>query len=463
MQRNKTYYIQRMLSGLIMILAALLPNSAHCEDLAAITAKIAPSVVNISVSQIRSESNEIDDMQDFMREFFERGFFNGRRPQRRAQTEGFASGFIIDPTGYIVTNYHVIDGANEIKVTLSDDAEATHKAKVIGKDERTDLALLKIETKKPLPYIQFDVSREPQVGEEVIAIGNPLGLGGSVTKGIISAKTRVIRDSFTEYLQTDASINKGNSGGPLCSAKTGKVIGVNTAAMFSQGGGVMGIGFALPASKAQSVISQLKDTGSVVRGWLGILFQEVDEGIAKSINLPKAGGGLVIRVEKNSPAEKAGIRSGDVILKIQGEDTNSVRKIGSIVSQTPIGNKIEIDLFSEGKKKKVYAVIEKNTQSMENAEPNKVLNDSFGLTVETRKDEAIGGVIVSNVSIKSPAYMAGLRAGDVILGINQHAIKTVDDFKKYAAEVTKSKRESAIVLVMRGKATSFVTINLKKN
>ncbi|HUK57843.1 MAG TPA: Do family serine endopeptidase, partial [Stellaceae bacterium] len=333
--------------------------------------EVMPAVVNISVQMkgdgMVSENQEQGQDQagpgdngpmqqfppspfdQFLRRFFQQGP-NGvpMMPQGPGRMERMAlgSGFIIDPSGYIVTNNHVVENADKVTVVFQDGTK--HPAKIIGRDEKTDLALIKIDAPKPLPYVEWGDSNGSHVGDWVLAVGNPFGLGGTVSTGIISARGRDIHEGpYDDFLQIDASINRGNSGGPTFNLQ-GRVIGINTA-IYSPNGGSVGIGFAIPSSLAKPVIEQLKEHGKVERGWLGVQIQEVTPELAKSLGLPKAEGALVADVTAGGPAQKVGIKQGDVILSYDGHDIAKLRDLPLSVAETPVGETAKVEIWRDGK------------------------------------------------------------------------------------------------------------------
>ena len=308
-------------------------------------------MVNISTTQISKKSDRGPEIPQFppgspFEEFF-KDFFDRNRPDSAPRkVTSLGSGFIIDPSGYIVTNHHVIEDAEEVTVILHDDTNL--KAKIIGRDTKTDLALLKVEAKKPLPYVKWGDSEKARVGDWVLAIGNPFGLGGTVTAGIISARKRDINSGpYDSYLQTDASINRGNSGGPMFNLD-GEVIGINTA-IFSPSGGSIGIGFAIPSAQARTVIDQLRKYGRTRRGWLGVRIQTVTDQIAESLAMGRARGALVAGVTDNGPADKAGIKSGDVIVAFDGQDIDEMRDLPRLVAETAIDKDVKVRVIRGGK------------------------------------------------------------------------------------------------------------------
>jgi serine protease Do len=392
-----------------------------------------PAVVNISTRRTQNAPaspgmpDENNPLNDYFRQF--RG-----RPAPRV-LRGLGSGFIITPDGTIVTNNHVVDGANEIKVTMSDGRELT--AKVLGRDPKTDVALLKIDA-RDLPVVPLGDTSELQVGEPVMAIGNPFGLEQTVTTGIVSATGRVIGEGpYDDFIQTDAAINPGNSGGPLINAR-GQAIGINTA-IFSQNGGSVGVGFAIPVNLAKAVIPQLAATGHVERGWLGVTIQRLTPDLAKSFNLPEAHGALVTDVTSDSPAAKAGLKSGDVIVEYNGRKVGRSEELPRAVADTPIGHQVPITVIRDGKRVTLHAQVAR----LQDREPGATQvassenKGALGLSVQTVTPEVardLGldppqGVVVRDVRNDSPAANAGIRPGDVIVAIDRQPVKNVEDMK----------------------------------
>ena len=409
--------------------------SIELPDFTELAEEYSPSVVNILSEKEFKEEDDEDESREAPPFFFDdpfRDFFERRpnRKNRRPQRSG-GSGFIISSDGYIVTNNHVVEGATTVKVTLNNDE--TFVADVIGLDSRMDLALLKIEADKDLPFITFGDSKKSKVGEWVIAIGNPLGLGGSVTAGIISAVGRDIRSGpYDSFIQTDAPINKGNSGGPLINLD-GEVIGVNTM-IFSQTGGSIGIGFSIPSELVQPVISQLKEYGETRRGWLGVVIQDVTEDVAKDMDLKEERGALVQDVVKGGPADKAGIETGDVIIKFGGKDINKMRELTTNVANTDIGKRVKVELIRLGKNKTVTVKLgrlEGNEESFlkgeVEGESKKILGISFGeLTAEIRRKENIPsniiGVAVIDVDEDSEAISKKITTGSVLMSVTYQKV-----------------------------------------
>lgn len=447
--------------------------------------ELMPAVVNISTTQKIKGGMAFPGMQDpqmeeQFREFFERllppgsDFGMGGQPMEQ-EAQSLGSGFIIDPEGYVVTNNHVIDGASEIHVILSDDTRLD--ATVVGHDPKTDVALLKVETKKDLPYVRLGDSDKARVGDWVIAIGNPFGLGGTVTAGIISARARNINAGpFDDFIQTDASINRGNSGGPLFNLK-GEVIGINTA-IFSPSGGSIGIGFAVPSALAKPVISQLKEHGRTFRGWLGVKIQIVTDEIAESLEMKKTYGALVAEVTEGGPAAKAGVQVGDIILSFDGKEVEEMRFLPRMVAEAPIGDTVNVTLLRDGKERSLKVTLGElkeeqtvvsteedgsqkldkpdmatyKTHGMSIADMDASLRERFGIKPDVK------GVVVVEMTRGGEAADQGLNFGDVIEKVNDSATHSLDAFKKAMENVRKSGRKHALLRVQRGENTVFITL-----
>ena len=454
------------------------------NDFADVVDKISPAVVNISTiyktkkTKKQPYGNNIpDNPYDLFRDFLEKEF---SLPEQMRKMTGLGSGFIIASEGYIVTNYHVIYGADEINVMVGNDNEKTYKAKIIGQDQKTDIALLKIDAEKPLPYLEFGDSTNARVGQSVIAIGNPFGLGGTVTAGIISAKARYIpSDIFDDYIQTDAAINQGNSGGPLCDGITGKVLGVNNRIFTSSDvAGNIGIGFAIPSSVVVPVIAQLKEKGSIDRGWLGVTIQSIDENLAKAIGLDKPKGALVTSIVNDSPAHKAGIQIGDVILQFDEKAVDSTNKLPKIVGDTQINKKVSIEIFRDGKLRNLDVLVSKLEQDdplNQDIEQTKQPIDKNSKTVlgikvsnlnsEIRKfyniDSSAKGIVVTDIEKNSILAFTGVRAGDLIMSVSQKSINNIDDFEKAFDEIKRKGKNSAMILISHKGINQFIGIELK--
>lgn len=404
--------------------------------------------------------------EDFFDQF-ERFF--GKELGKARKQRSLGSGFIISSDGYIVTNNHVIEGADEIKVTFQgEEGEKTYSAKVVGTDPETDLALLKIEAKE-LPVLEFGDSDELEVGQWVVAIGNPFGLDHTVTAGIVSAKGRVIGSGpYDNFIQTDASINPGNSGGPLLNME-GKVIGINTAIIASG----QGIGFAIPSNLAKKVITQLKKHKKVKRGWLGVTIQDVDENTAKALGLKEAKGALVASVTPGDPADKAGIKPGDVIIAVEGkvvkDASDLTRKIGNLLP----GSKVRIGLWRKGKIKEVTVILgERDLKKLAKSSPREqqeyaLAELGFSLRELTSKEaKALGlkpgkGLLITAVEEDSLAASSDLRPGDVILEANGQEVSSVQDFERIYNEDAKPKKV-LMLLLKRDGVNLFRTISLEE-
>jgi len=390
---------------------------------------------------------------------FERFF--GPMPRRRAPERSLGSGFIFDPAGYILTNNHVVENADEIKVKMNTGDEVT--AELVGRDPKTDIAVLKIDPKgKDLPTIPFGNSEKVKVGEWVMAIGNPFGLEFSVTAGIVSAKGRFIgQGNYDDFLQTDAPINPGNSGGPLLDMQ-GKVVGINTS-IFSRSGGNIGIGFAIPINLAKDLIPQLREKGKVTRGWIGVMIQKVTPDIADSLGLSASRGALVADVVKGGPAEQAGIKVGDVIVTFDGHEVKESTELPTLVAREKIGQEVPVVVMRDGNEETVTIKIAEMKDDEEQVATGE--SEAYGLTVQNLTPEIaeslginidVQGVLVSGVEPGSPADDAGLRRGDVIVEVNRKPVKDVDAYQKELKATGSGK--SVLMLVRRGENTVFLAL-----
>jgi len=430
-------------------------------DFVGLAKRVGPSVVNVSTTQIRKTAQGSPfpfDSDDPMSQFWQR-FFGGRVPGGQQRLNGVGSGFIIDKNGTILTNFHVVDGAQKIVVTLSDGKN--YDAKVIGKDQKTDIAVIKIDAGDNLPAVTLGDSDRLEVGEWVMAIGNPFGLDHTVTSGIVSAKGRQIGSGpYDNFIQTDASINPGNSGGPLINLR-GEVVGINTA-IFSQSGGNIGIGFAIPINLVKEVLPQLRGKGKVVRGYLGVLIQKVTPEIAESLGMERGHGALVANVSKDGPADKAGVKVGDVIVEFDGKEVKDSGDLPIIVARTPVEKKVRMKVLRD--KKDVYlnvAVGELKDEEVVATAPEK---GELGLTVQRltpQMAESLGvekaeGVVVTAVEPGSAADESGIRRGDVIVEVDRKAVRSLEDYKKAVAGVRKGR--GVLFLVRRGESTLFLAL-----
>ena len=433
-------------SGTVFLVALLALGSQAAarsapESFADLAESLLPAVVNVSTTQSVTQG-ESKEFEEFFKDFFERRGQRGEDapPQQRRAPSSLGSGFIIDSSGFIVTNNHVIAEADEVTVRLHDNS--TYKAEIVGRDEKTDLALLKVDADKPLPAVKWGNSDRLRIGDWVMAIGNPFGLGGTVTAGIVSARQRDINAGpYDDFIQSDAAINRGNSGGPMFNMD-GDVVGVNTA-IFSPSGGSVGIGFAIPSALAANVIRQLKDGGTVRRGWLGVRIQTVTEELAEGLRLGKAHGALVAHVTEGGPAESAGIKQGDVILRFDGREVGEMRKLPRMVAETPIGRKVKVtvwrkggDGFSEqslnvtlGELDDTQVAAVSPTEPAPKDESGQIQSLGLGLaaiTPELRQrfqiDDKAAGVVITDVADAGSAAEKGLRPGDVIVEVDQEEV-----------------------------------------
>ncbi len=429
------------------------------QSFADLAEKVTPAVVNISTtstvrvpgSPFRHFFGPDNPFEDFFHQFF------GNMPEREMQRQSLGSGFIIDKDGFIVTNNHVVEGADEIKVKLTDGGE--FEARVIGRDPKTDLALIKIKsTFKDLPTLTLGDSEKMRVGDWVLAIGNPFGLEHTVTQGILSATARVIgAGPYDNFLQTDAPINPGNSGGPLVNLR-GEVIGINTAIVASG----QGIGFAIPINMAKSIISQIKEKGKVTRGWIGVSIQRVTEDIARSFGLKEAKGALVSDVVPDGPADKAGIKRGDIILSFDGKEIENMSDLPRIVANTPVDKTVGVKVLREGKEVDLKITVEEMSEEKKAAaQPGEM---GFGLVVGNITPDIMKrfgledqkGVIVREVNPGGTAAESGIRPGDIILEVNR---TQVDNVKEYESALKKADKSSPyLFLVRRGTQTFYVPV-----
>lgn len=466
--------------------AAMAPRAGAPASFADLVARLQPAVVNISTTQkVQVNSGGFNPFAGSPFEEMFPGLGNGDAKPVTREATSLGSGFIISPDGYLVTNNHVISGGAEgmrnnvtissITVTLPDRKE--YEAKVIGRDPVSDLALLKIEA-KGLPFVQFGDSTRTRVGDWVVAIGNPYGLGGTVTAGIVSALHRNTGQggAYDRYIQTDASINQGNSGGPMFDLN-GNVIGINTL-IFSPTGGNVGIGFAIPAEQAKPVIDQLMGAGKVRRGYLGVGIQPMTEDIAQSLGLPKDQGEIVQQVVPGQAAAKAGIQQGDIILKVNNRTVTPDETLSFIVANLPVGTKVPIELLRNGERKAVTAVVGERPPEEQlasgfgdgnddgDAAPTqtapggpKALQGATGLSLQSvtpqiaqqlRMPPTTKGLVISAIDPSSDAAAQGLQRGDVILSINQRPVATADQAWSVVDAARKASRPSVLLLLQRG-------------
>jgi serine protease Do len=493
----------RAVRALAVCVVLAMPSAASAQSsqprpdsFSALAERLLPAVVNISTTQAMPErpggpggpGGPGPEMPQFppgspFEDLF-REFFGDRAPPEmpggpgtpgpRPRMQSLGSGFVIDPSGLIVTNNHVVEGAAEIEVTLQD--ETTLDAELVGKDPITDIALLRVQPAKPLTAAPWGDSAGAKVGDWVLAIGNPFGLGGSVTAGILSAHHRNINAGpYDDFLQTDASINRGNSGGPMFNL-AGEVIGINTA-IFSPTGGSVGIGFAIPSSLARPVIEQLARDGKVERGWIGVRIQPVTEEIAQSLGLDTARGALVADVEPESPAAQAQLQPGDVIIGFDGKPVQRIRELPRLVAATPVEKPVEVTIWRDGKEEKTRITVGRldpekllaagRGPSPEPSEPERPQTGALGLalaplTPELRQrfelDDATKGVAIVDVAEDSPAGRKGLQSGDVIVSVGTDPVSEPGQVAERIETAKKAGRQSVLFRVQRDGSAQFIAV-----
>jgi serine protease Do len=457
------------------------------ENIADVAEQVIDAVVNISTSQ--KVDTKLGNMPDLppgspMEEFFEE-FFKNRRGQgdpdhQSHRVTSLGSGFIIDPSGLVVTNNHVIGDADEISVKLNDGTELP--AELVGRDSKIDLALLRVHYDKPLKAVKFGDSDKLRLGEWVIAIGNPFSLGGTVTAGIVSARNRDIKSGpYDNYIQTDAAINRGNSGGPLFNLN-GEVVGINTA-IISPSGGSIGIGFALPSNSAVAVIDQLRQFGEMRRGWLGVRIQEVTPDIAESLSIKPPRGALVAAVDERGPAKPAGIQPGDVVVKFDGRDIKEMHDLPRVVADTPVGKEVEVVVIRKGKEETHTVKVGRleDTDKLAAATPGKdaapaqkpVVQKTLGLELSTLSDDLrkkfkvrdnVKGVLVTGVdpSVAQAAADKRLSPGDVIVEVQYQSVGNPADLQSRIDQLKTQGKKVAMLLVSNADGdTRFVALNLQ--
>ena len=457
-------------------------ETPFAEVFAQLAAKLVGGVVNISTTQVTTSpmpkgSPEAQlpspgaPLDEFFRDFFGEKGAPGVPNPPPPRVASLGSGFIIDPSGLIVTNNHVIANAEQIAVTLSDDT--TLQAEVVGRDALSDLALLKVEAKTPLPATIWGDSNKAKVGDWVLAIGNPFGLGGTVTSGIISATARDIRSSpYDDFLQTDASVNRGNSGGPMFNLN-GEVIGINTA-IFSPSGGSIGIGFAIPSSFARPIIDQLRTSGKVERGWIGARIQPVTDDIAEAVGLDKGRGAMIAAIDVPSPAALAKLQPGDVILAYDGKPIDRSRQLPRIVADTPPEKSVKLTVWRDGKEQEVelkVAALNPSRPAPPPPDPEKPKPppsiDALGLklakpTPALRKQfslpDATKGAVITDVPQNSPGAAQGLRPGDLVVAVGHELVGTLEDLQQKVAAARKTGRKNIILRVEREGNARFIAL-----
>ncbi len=467
-----------LLIGMAFILAQSMAAHARAapESFADLVDQVSPAVVNITTTTMVAASAapstpqapDGSPFEDLFRDFLERQQQQGGPRQASA----LGSGFIISADGYIVTNNHVIADADEVQIELFNGGELS--AKVVGVDTKTDIALLKVETDEPLPFVRFGDSDIARVGDWVMAMGNPLGQGFSVSAGIISARNRALRGTYDDFIQTDAAINRGNSGGPLF-IMDGDVIGVNTAILSPNGGGSIGIGFSMSSAVVSRVVAQLREFGETRRGWLGVRIQDVTQDVADALSLDDAVGAMVTDVP-SGPAFDAGILQGDVILTFDGKHVPDTRELVRMVGETEVGKAVRVVVFRDGKTQTLKVILTRR----EDAEAATIVPAATSPEV-TQEKELLGlklkgldadlrgqlgltdgdtGVIVMGVDESSQAFDKGLRAGDLIVEAGQQKIASLSDLTKRLEQAREAGRKSILLLVRRGGEPRFVALSL---
>lgn len=504
LSRDRSYSFRRPVAAALVVVLALFGAAGQApargpDGIADIADKVMDAVVNISTSQkVEAQANmpQLPPGSPF-EEFFEEFFKNRRGQQGPGQGPGqgdnqrergprrvnsLGSGFIIDASGIVVTNNHVISDADEVNVILNDGTRL--KAEIIGRDQKIDLALLRVKPEKPLKAVQFGDSDKLRIGEWVVAIGNPFSLGGTVTAGIVSARNRDINSGpYDNYIQTDAAINRGNSGGPLFNLE-GEVVGVNTA-IISPSGGSIGIGFAVPSKTAMPVIDQLRQFGETRRGWLGVRIQQMTDELAETMNVKPSRGALVAGVDDKGPAKPAGIQTGDVIVRFDAKDIKEMRDLPRVVADTPVGKDVEVIILRQGKEerktvrlgrledgeKQAAAAASKRGGGGAAPEEKSVVQQTLGLnlanlTTELRRrykiKDGVNGVVITGVDANSAAAEKRLNAGDVIVEVAQEAVGSAADLQKRIDQLKKDGRKSALLLVANAEGDlRFVALSLQ--
>src|SRR5215204_1936351 len=480
------------LAAVLALTATLLPLSASArsapESFADLAEPIMPAVVNISASTtVEARGRTLPQLppgtpfEDLFEEFFNRRGQGPQGPQgespRQRRSNSLGSGFVIDPSGIVITNSHVIGDANDISVIFSDGTRL--KAEIVGKDSKIDLAVLRVKPDKPLKAVSFGDSEKMRPGDWVIAIGNPFGLGGSVTAGIVSARGRNIESGpYDNYIQTDASINKGNSGGPLFNMN-GEVIGINTA-ILSPTGGSVGIGFAVPAATAAPVIDQLRQFGETRRGWLGVRIQNIDDATAEALGLGAARGALVAGIDDKGPAKPAGLEVGDVIVRFDDREVKDSRDLPRIVASSPVGKAVDVTIVRKGQemtKQVTLGRLEDNDRQQQaslNQPPTDVPSatrrvlglELSGLTDEVRKrfnvKDTVKGVVVTRVDPNSAAADKRIQMGEVIVEVGQEAVSSPADVTRRVEALKKEGKKSALLLVANAQGeVRFVAVSIE--
>jgi serine protease Do len=455
--------------------AGLAASGKGPDSVADIAERVTDAVVNISTSQTVEAQKGVQipqlppgsPFEEFFDEFFKK---NGKEGGRARKVSSLGSGFVIDASGIIITNNHVI--ADEIYANFTDGTKL--KAEVVGRDTKSDIAVLRVKPEKPIKAVSFGNSDKLRVGDWVMAIGNPFGLGGTVTVGVVSARNRDINAGpYDNFIQTDAAINRGNSGGPLFNMD-GEVIGINTA-IISPSGGSIGIGFAIPSQSVQPIVAQLREFGETRRGWIGVRIQQIDDAIAESLGIGKARGALIAGVTDGSPAAKAGVKTGDVVVKFGAHEIKDMRELPKVVADTPIGKAVDMVVLRDGKEVTLKITPDRledsdkpKQASIGKEEPGKTASkNSLGLglsaiTDDVRKrykmKDGVKGVVVTSIDQNSPIADRGIRPGDVIVEFQHQALSSPADVQKRLDALKKEGKKTALMLVVRGDEQRFVPV-----
>ncbi|AUR04328.1 protease do [Phaeobacter inhibens] len=467
----------------LMVLAQVAIAQARPESLAPLADKVSRAVVNITTTTVVEGRSgppgivpEGSPFEDFFREFQDRNGGQGDRPRR---SSALGSGFVISEDGYIVTNNHVIEEADEIEIEFfpgEGQPAQPLPAKVVGTDPNTDIALLKVEAPMPLTFVKFGDSDLARVGDWVVAMGNPLGQGFSLSAGIVSARNRELSGSYDDYIQTDAAINRGNSGGPLFNMD-GQVVGVNTA-ILSPNGGSIGIGFSMASNVVSKVVNQLKEFGETRRGWLGVRIQDVTKDVAEAMGLDSAKGALVTDVPEG-PAKAAGLLAGDVILSFDGVDVKDTRALVRQVGNTEVGKAVRVRVFREGKTETLRVTLgrredaqrQSTPASGDDNAPDMTEKQLLGLTVsrlsedqrsELNVPDGMDGLVITSVDETSEAWEKGMRAGDLITEAGQQKLTSISELEARIDEAKEAGRKSLLLLVRRAGEPRFVALNLSE-
>ncbi|NWO05398.1 MAG: DegQ family serine endoprotease [Alteromonadaceae bacterium] len=471
----------RFAAGALLLAAtiALLwspPASAQLPDFTDLVEDNASAVVNISTTSEPASRNsgfhgspfderQLEQLPPFLRDFFRgpQSPFGDSPHSRQQPRRSMGSGFIVSADGYVLTNNHVVEGADEVIVRLSDRREFS--ATIVGTDPRSDMAVLKIENGEDLPVVSIGRSRDLEVGEWVFAIGSPFGFDYTVTAGIVSALGRSLpSENYVPFIQTDVAINPGNSGGPLFNLD-GEVVGINSQ-IYTRSGGFMGVSFAIPIDDAMNVFRQLRDDGSVARGWLGVLIQEVNRDLAETFGLDRPRGALIAEVMEDSPAAAGGLRSGDIVLEFDGMTVETSADLPPMVGRTPVGESVPLTVLREGDEMTLNVEIGQLPEDGERSpttsgqEPDSSAGNALGLSVEPLPEEAArslgieGGVVVTDME-RGPAYQAGIRVRDVITELNRRPVTSLADFRA-AVERLPDNRAVSVRIIREGRASYLV-------